>query len=322
MVKALLYQLLTTRPYLCKPIRGWLSEITNRQHNFEDAVSLWAIFRRVLSAINAGVIYCAIDCLEDLDDEDAKLVASLVSKDFSGEACTGNSSAFRVLITGRAGPPSSSRFKAINLDQDVGEVDKQGYPHELSLQEIRTYVVALDDKPKAKPKIHVEALQFAVLLQFQPTMDLLTKLITAASGSAISRKQLHMRLQIPPAFIQFRGATIYFKHRRIRNAFACEQDVGKMHRSTTEAHEQIATWCLKVLGEQLPDIGLTRLKTMDLAQLNEVATDVSPELRYAIVHWAAHVRLSSNDLNGMLDRIVDIFASKTQGEVLSPNLHT
>jgi hypothetical protein len=129
-------------------------------------------------------------------------------------------------------------------------------------------------------------------------------------------------LQVPPAFIRFRGATIYFKHRRIRDAFASEQDVGEMHRSTTEAHEQIAAWCLKVLGEKLPDIGLTRLKMMDLAQLNEVATDMSPELRYAIVHWATHVRLSNNDSNGMLDRFVDVFASKTQGDVLSPNLHT
>jgi hypothetical protein len=170
-------------------------------------VGLWAVFRRVLSAINAGVTYCVIDCLEDLDDEDAKLVVSLVSNDFPGEACQGNRSALRVLITGRAGPPSSSRFKAINLDEDVGEVDKQDYPHELSLQEIRACVVALDDKPKAKPKIHVEALQFATLLQVQPAMDLLTKLITAASGSAISRKQLHMRLQVPLAFIRFRGAT-------------------------------------------------------------------------------------------------------------------
>jgi hypothetical protein len=232
------------------------------------------------------------------------------SRIFPARRVQGNSSALRVLITGRADPPSSRKFNAINLDDDVGEVDKQGYPHELSLQEIRTYVVALDDKPKAKPKIHVEALQFAALLQVQPTMDLLTKLITAASGSAISRKQLHMRLQVPPAFIRFRGATIYFKHRRIRDAFASEQDVGEMHRSTTEAHEQIAAWCLKVLGEKLPDIGLTRLKMMDLAQLNEVATDMSPELRYAIVHWATHVRLSNNDSNGMLDRFVDVLLLK------------
>jgi hypothetical protein len=49
---------------------------------------------------------------------------------------------------------------------------------------------------------------------------------------------------------------------------------------------------------------------------------MSPELRYAIVHWATHVRLSRNDSNGMLNKIVDVFGSKTQGEVLSPNLHT
>ena len=61
---------------------------------------------------------------------------------------------------------------------------------------------------------------------------------------------------------------------------------------------------------------------MNLPQLNKVANEMSPELRYAIMHWATHVQFSKNSSNDMLDGIVDVFGAKKKNEVLPVNLHT
>ena len=163
------------------------------------------MFRRALCDVNVEVTYCVVECLEELDDEDAKSVAHLIAEDFPGEACAGKKPMLRVLITDRAGPPRSSKFSAIDLDQDFGDVEKRDYTSEVSASDMGDALAVINKNDK---RMSTRVLQYLALLQSQPTKGLLRKLLIS-SGHVVSKPTLAKYLKYLAALIHIQEETIY-----------------------------------------------------------------------------------------------------------------
>jgi hypothetical protein len=300
-VKTFLCQLLETRPELCEELQKWLSITQTRLDQTPDNASeLWHQFRRILSADTAGITYCVIDGLEELDDEGVKEIVGFMSTDFPCEGCSGKNAALRVVALSRQGQPTE-RFSAIDLDAEVSKADKLNFPQEMSGDDIRSQFGAFDDELK---KRYTKTFRYASVLQIQSTTAILAGLLLS------TKEDVRKDLNNVPMFVELRGNKVLLIHRTIRDTFANvdapKNDKDKFYTCINEVHVEIARRCRTILKELVFARDLTALKTINTAMAQKTASKM-PELYYVVVHWASHTRLSSDDPEDLLDRIMRTF---------------
>ncbi|KAF1848623.1 ankyrin [Cucurbitaria berberidis CBS 394.84] len=282
-LKGLFLQLVQQRPDLTTEFCDWLCAYDSRSKYLYNPTALWDMFRSALKGDDAGTTYCMIDGLHECDADSARTIEQLITRPFPFEGCLENEPRLKVMITSRSAIASSHFGKVELNEQNTGGSDT---PNQ-KLTKINGYLRDLDTKRGTC----LHTLDVIAAYRHPPTTALLQSYFNE------SYEDIEMRVQLCQPFIRTdRAQGLQFNTTDFWLRFS------NPNRNAAQAiHKKLAQICLSVIDRKISQIDMEELE-------RGTSMELPADVRYAVLFWADHVRLSQDATNGLLYCITATFS--------------
>ncbi|CAO2654101.1 Nn.00g108340.m01.CDS01 [Neocucurbitaria sp. VM-36] len=288
-LKGWLQQLMQQRPDLMADFYEWVSERDNRFLYLNNPAALWEIFRRLLKVDGAGTTYCIVDGLHECDMESVKVMGELLMRPFPAEGCLENAARLKVMVTSRFTMPSN-KFAKIDLDEQ--DIEESGIPMARHLTLLDKHLCDLGDDKK---RVCLQMLETIATYRDPPTNDQLQKYFNEPND------EVQKGIDLCESFIMRDAAQgLQFRFPDLWHIFS--------HSNNAPAiHAKLARDCLTVIDQKLPQIDMEYLEQEPSVWLLGMA----PDVQYAVLHWAEHIKSAQDTSIDILERILDTFSRKS-----------
>ena len=288
-LKGWMYQLLHQRPDMMRGFHEYLFEDTFGLHaNLHQAILMWNYLRRATKRVDAGLTYCVLDGLDECDQESRTLITDLLNRPLPYEGCPDTKPSLKILVTTRD-PLDDQRFGIIDLSKRTEDaLGLLGAPIEHSNtlpDELANLSVEDEDK-------FYELLELLAAHVYPPTLEQFVSLFPEDEQSDILAllKSYPIPVLVHNDCLEFIHSEVWLRNSRSKNSAII--------------HARLARHYLKIISAVLPGIDMEDLEGDDQSVW---MSQIPADLKYAVNHWADHVKLSSDTSVELIDLILETF---------------
>ncbi|KAI4670685.1 uncharacterized protein J4E88_009777 [Alternaria novae-zelandiae] len=247
---------------------------------------MWAFLRRAAKLSDAGITYCLLDGLDECDAESRALILELLDLTLPYEGCPETQPTLKFLVTTRT-PLDVAKYGNVDLDAHTGSGSMSSTMGSLTVEE---HLSSLSQK--------YSRMGFIVL------QVLAAYLCPPTTGQLLSMFPESQRTHVL-AFLDSRPTELLISSEHIGFADS-DAWLALSQSSLAEANNaKLARQCLELIGAGLAQVDMADLENEESIWVSQVPTD----LKYAINHWADHVKLLENIPQDLVALIEATFCS-------------
>ena len=263
-----IYQLVQRRPDLTKEFCEWLLQDPIYVPSYLDkARMMWAFLRRAAKLSNAGITYCLLDGLDECGAESRALILELLDLTLPYEGCPEMQPTLKFLVTTRI-PLDVAKYGNVDLDARTGSVSMSSTMGSLTAEE---HISSLSQK--------YSRMGFIVL------QVLAAYLCPPTTGQLLSMFPESQRTHVLE-FLDSRPTELLISSEHIGLADS-DAWLALSQSSLAEANNaKLARQCLELIDAGLAQIDMADLENDEFIWVSQVPTD----LKYAVNHWAEHIK--------------------------------
>ncbi|KAI4644538.1 hypothetical protein J4E93_006443 [Alternaria ventricosa] len=284
-LKGWMYQLLQQRPDMMNDFHKYLFEDSFcMPANLSQARLMWAYLRRAAKQDDAGLTYCVLDGLDECDKESRTLLLELLNRPLPYEGCPQTKPSFKVLVTARASL-GDEKYATIDLNRTKAASAVPINHSDPLPDQLRNLSVKDEDK-------FDELKQILAAHVYPPTVEQFVAIFPEGEQSHILA--LLKSFPIPEPVDT---DCLEFIHSELWLANSLSND-------NATVHGKLARHYLNMISADLPGISMENLEGDDQSVWT---SQISAGLKYAVSHWADHVKLSLDTSADLMNLILGTF---------------